>query len=156
MSSIVDLCQGVVDALNVGSFSQVFIASFEFAPNYSSMDAKTLRVIVTDAGGDGELITKSMIGYTDSVRVVVLYRVDSGATGIDNTKMQAALDLLEEIIEYLIVMPIGNYSPDGTIKRGSGDKDKSHYMPGNLEDRVFASTVVIPYQSKATIRRIGS
>jgi hypothetical protein len=156
MSGIVALCQGVADALNAGSFSQAFTASFEYAPNYSTMDAKTLRVIVTDAGGDVAMISKGMIGYTDNVRVVILHRVDAGATGIDTSKMAEALDLLEEIVEYLIVLPIDAYMPQGTVSRGTGEKDKQHYMPGNLEDRVFAASIVIPYESKATVRRNGS
>jgi hypothetical protein len=94
--------------------------------------------------------------YTDNVRVVILHRVDAGATGIDTSKMAEALDLLEEIVEYLIVLPIDAYMPQGTVSRGTGEKDKQHYMPGNLEDRVFAASIVIPYESKATVRRNGS
>lgn len=154
-ANIVDLCQGIADALNgaaPGTFSQDFAASFEFAPDYSSMDAKTLRVVVTDAGGDIELVSRARMGFTDTARVVVLWRVDAGSTGIDAAKMRAALLLLEEIARFLLGRGVANYSQTGTAQRGDGEKGKAHYMAGNLSDRIFAASLLLPYQTAESIR----
>jgi hypothetical protein len=90
---------------------------------------------------------------TDSVRVVIMWRVDETAgTGIDNDLMARALQLLEEITVYLIGRSVGGYSQLGTAQRGTGEKDKAHYMPGNLEDRCFAASLILPYQIKLSTR----
>lgn len=154
-ANIVDLCQGIADALNAadaGTFSESFSATFEYNPNYSNIDAKTLRVVVTDAGGEIEAISRANLGFTDTARIVVLWRVDSGATGIDTDKMKRALLLLEEIALFLLLKPIANYSAVGTMERGTTEKDKSHYMPGNLEERLFAASLKIPYQTRVNLR----
>jgi hypothetical protein len=159
MSAIYDLCDGVVEALNgaePGTFSEAFSAEFAFAPNFSNMDAHTLRVIVTDAGGDLELLTRGQMGMTDSVRVVVLWRVGGGTTGVDGALVRRALTLLEEIALFLVGRSVASYSQDGSAQRGTGEKDKAHYMPGNLEDQCFAASMLFPYQTRQSIRRGGS
>jgi len=155
-ASIKSLCDGVVAALNgadAGTFSETFTAEFGYAPSFSNMQASTLRVIVTDAGGDISLVSRAWVGMTDSVRVVLLWRVDdSTGTGIDSALMARALGLLEEITIFLVARSIGNYSQDGTAQRGTGEKDKAHYMPGNLEDRCFAASLLLPYQTRVNRR----
>jgi hypothetical protein len=155
-ASIKTLCDGVVTALNgaeAGTFSETFVAEFQYAPSFSNMMASTLRVLVTDAGGDVGLISRAWVGMTDSVRVVIMWRVDETAgTGIDEDLMARALQLLEEITVYLIGRSVGGYSQLGTAQRGTGEKDKEHYMPGNLEDRCFAASLLLPYQTKLSTR----
>lgn len=154
-ANIVQLCQAIADALNGapgGTFTSTFTASFEYAPNYSTMDAKTLRVIVTDAGGQASLVARGRLGYTDSVRVVVLWRVDAGGTGIDASKVGAGLLLVEEIMLYLLAKNMAGYAQTGVVRRGDGEKEKQHYMPGNLEERVFASVVVLDYETTEPLR----
>ena len=151
-AGIVSLCEGVVTALNAGTFSESFTAVFAYNPNYSNIDAKTLRVLVTDAGGDLSLISRGAMGVTDNVRVVVLWNMAAGATGIDTEKMGRALTLLEEIIKFLAVLGVADYAPTGNMERATGEKDKSHYMPGNLEDRLFAASIKVEYQSRLGIR----
>jgi hypothetical protein len=154
-AGLVALCEGIVTALNgagAGTFSEDFTAVFAFNPNYSNIDAKTLRVVVTDAGGDLELIGRGALGVTDNARVVVLWNVGTGATGIDTDRVGRALTLLEEITVFLATLGVAGYAPSGTMERASGDKEKSHYMPGNLEDRLFAASVKIEYQSRLPLR----
>lgn len=158
-ASIVALGEAVAAALNEaapGTFSEAFAASFEFNPNYSSMDAKTLRVVVTDAGGDIAPVGRNYLGFTDSIALVVLWRVDSGTTGIDNSKVGRCLNLLEELLVYLALRSVAGYSATGKMTRAGGDKGKAHYMAGNLEERLFASSVTIEYQTKIQIRVGGS
>ena len=154
-ANIVALCQGVASELNnapLGVFSESFSAAFEYAPVYSSMDAKTLRVVVTDAGGELELMSRARLGFTDGVRVVVLWRVDAGSTGLDVDKMGRALLLLEQITKFLVGRKVADYAQTGAARRGDGEKEKQHYMPGNLEERVFAAAVVLTYQTTESIR----
>jgi hypothetical protein len=159
-ANIVSLCQAVSSALNeapAGTFSEAFTAAYEYAPNYSVIDAKTLRVVVTDAGGQVELVARGRLGYTDSVRVVVLWRVDAGGTGLDTSKIGRALTLVEEIVLYLLGKNMAGYVQTGVVRRGDGEKEKQHYMPGNLEERVFASVLVLEYQTTESTRAgIGS
>lgn len=154
-AGIVELCEGVAAALNgaeVGTFSEVFTAVFQYNPNYSNIDAKTLRVLVTDAGGDLELISRGSLGVTDNARVVVLWNMGTAATDVDTDKMKRALLVLEEITVFLAGRAIADYMPTGAMERASGDKSKSHYMPGNLEDRLFAASVRVEYQSRMNLR----
>lgn len=159
-SSIASLGDGVAGALNdaaPGTFSETFTAVYAFAPNYSTMDAKTLRVVVTDAGGEIALASRAQALFTDAIRVVVLWRVDAGATGLDDTAMRRALTLLEEITLFLLGRSVAGYAQDGTATRGAGEKEHAHYMAGNLEDRVFAASIIFPYQSRvARIRTEGA
>ena len=158
-ASIIDLCEGVVAALNgaaPGTFSETFSAVFELAPNYSTMDAKSLRVVVTDAGGEIEPVARAYLSFTDGVSLVVLWRVDSGATGIDTAKMKRALALLEELVVFLALRPLAGYTPTGKMDRAGGAKDKTHYMAGNLDERLFAASVRVEYQTKVSIREGGS
>jgi len=129
-SSIAALCNGVVTELNAGSFTTAFTAVFQYLPNFTVMEAETFQVVVTD-----------------------LYRVGAGTTGIDDAKMEICLNLLEEITQFLALRKIGNYSPSGQMFRSTGDKDKSHYMATNLEERLFAASLRIPYQTRVDINR---
>lgn len=144
---IVILGNGVTDALNAGSFSQDFTAVWQYAPSYVLPDADDLQVIVTDAGGEIDLDARRFVKYGDTIRVVLLWRVSKDSeTGIDDTKMDDALLLLQEIGEYLVLKKIGDYSQTGLVTRGDGDKDKSHYFPGNLDQgSVFASDLRLEY-----------
>lgn len=158
-ASIIDLGEAVAAALNdatPGTFSESFSAAFELAPVYSSIDAKTLRVIVTDAGGEIAPVGKGYLGFTDSISVIVLWRVDAGQTGIDYDKMKRALLILEEIVVFLAMRSLAGYSPTGEMERAGGAKDKTHYMAGNLEERLFAASVRITYETKISIRTGGS
>ena len=155
-ANIVELCQAVADALNaadVGTFEETFTAEFIFAPEYSVMDAKTLRVIVTDAGGDLEMIARSRLGFTDNVRVVILWRVDAAGTGLDATKIGRGLTLLEEISRFLVGKKMADYNQTGTARRADGEKEKNHYMPGNLQERTFAAALVLPYVTTENLTR---
>ena len=58
---IVQLGKGVRDLLNAGSFSQTFEAVWEYVPVYEIPSADTLRVVVTDAGGEIDLATKALV-----------------------------------------------------------------------------------------------
>ena len=150
-ANIIDLCNAVVDALNDAAedtFSQTFTAEFEYVPEYTAPDADTLRVIVTDAGGKIPRAGRELITYADQVRVVVLWRVKQSSTGIDTSRMAEALQLVDEIAEYLYDKNVGDdeeFIQSEEMQRGSGEKDKQHYFPGNLEDRVFAASLLIPY-----------
>ena len=150
-ANIVELGEGVRDALNAHSFSQDFTAVFSFNPNISNMDAKTLQVIVTDAGGDIRLVSRQQMQMLDTIDVIVLHRVDSGATGIDEAKVKAAFLLMDELAEFLIRRVIAEYSPLGSIRRGRGDGEKQHYMKGDLQDRLFAATLAISYATRVAI-----
>lgn len=154
-SNLLDLCNGVVTALNAGSFSEAFTAVFDYAPNYSTMRVKDITVIVTDAGGDINFASRSRAGYRDGVRVVVLWRVDSAGGGLDPEKLDRGLVLLDEIVLLLLGRTIGGYSQTGEAQRGVGEKDKQHYMPANLDERVFAATVVFQYLTTVTIPKDG-
>lgn len=153
---IVTLCTAVADALTAGAFSETFTAEYEYAPNYSAMDAKTLRVVVTDAGGEVGLMTRSRLGYMDKVRVVILWRVDATGTGLSPEKMNRGLVLMDEIINFLMGRTMGNYSQTGEVQRGLSEKDKEHYFPGNLDQRVFATTAVFGYRTTEVIPKDSS
>jgi hypothetical protein len=150
-ANIVELGEGIRDALNAHTFSQDFDAIFSFNANFSNMDAKTLRVVVTDAGGDIRLIGRQSMQMMDTIDVVILHRVDSGATGIDDAKVNSALVLMDEITAFLIRKNIAEYSPQGVIRRGRGDGAKQHYMRGDLEDRLFASAIAITYATRVAL-----
>ena len=152
-SSIVALCNSVVDSLNnagSGAFSEDFTAVFEYAPQYTIPDTENLIVVVTDAGGEINLPARRLIQYMDVVRVVVLWRADeTSSTGIDTARMDAALTLVEEIAEFLFLRKQGDYTPTGVVTRADGEKDKSHYMPGHVDQGcVFASDLRFEYQKQ--------
>lgn len=150
-ANIVELGEGIRDALNAHMFSQSFDAIFSFNADFSNMDAKTLRVVVTDAGGDIRLISREWMQMLDTIDVVVLHRVDSGTTGIDDTKVGAALLLMDEIAAFLIRRAIAGYTPQGVIRRGRGDGGKQHYMRGDLQDRLFAASLAISYATRVAL-----
>jgi hypothetical protein len=152
MAGIVDLCNGVVASLNAGTFSEAFTAAFYYQPSESSEDAKSLSVIVTDAGGDIGLVSRAWTQFTDNVRVVIAWRVDNATqTDIDSAIMARALTLLEEITIHLVGRPIGNYSQDGTATRSIGPNDKSHYTL-DMAGRLFAASLTLPYVSRISRR----
>ena len=147
-ANIVALCEGVRDALNGYAFSEDFTAVHSFNPNFSPIEAKELQVIVTDGGGDLGLISRQMMGCTDTVDVIVLWRVDASTTNIDPEKMNRALILMDGIAEFLIRRQIADYSPSGIIRRGSGEGTKQHYMKGDIRDRLFAAAISLTYRTK--------
>ena len=148
-SNIVTLCHAVRDALNgaeAGTFSQSFTAVFEFLPEYTPVDAKTLRVVVTDAGGDITMPARGKRGMQDRVRVSAIWRVSpTSGTAIDKTRMDEALTLMDEITEFLLCRAMGDYSQTGRILRGLGDKDKSHYYAQNLKEKTFIASIIASY-----------
>jgi len=155
-ASIVELCQGIADAINgagSGTFSEPFTAVFEYAPQYTIPDTETLRVVVTDAGGTIERPARRLLQYADTARVVVMWRVaDASGTGIDADLMERGLVLLEEITEFLFGLQIGNFKQSGSLVRGDGEKDKSHYYPGNLDQGlIFAADLRIGYQKQVQV-----
>lgn len=154
-ASIIELCRGVRDSLNSagsGTFTEPFTAVFEYSPAYTIPETENMQVIVTDAGGLINLQARKLLAYTDSVRVVVLYRVNNSTTGIDESKMEASLLTLEEITEWLIKREIGDYKQTGVITRGDGGKGKQHYYPGNLDSGViFASDLTIAYMKSVNL-----
>jgi GTPase SAR1 family protein len=152
-ASIVSLCQDVTDYLNAagsGTFSQTFTAVYEYSPQYTIPDAESLIVVVTDAGGQVDLNSRRQMQYTDSVRVVILWRVDSpSVTGIDDDMMKASLLLSEEIVEYLYCVKMGNYTPTTAAYRGDGAKSKQHYYPGLVDQGlVFGADITLEYQAQ--------
>lgn len=153
-ASIIELLDGVVEALNApaaqAEFSQTFTAVRVFNPQWNGIEAKNLTVVVTDSGGDVDILAKKQIGMDDAVRVVILHRVNgAGTTGIDDAKVCADLLLLEEVLLFLVQRSIASYSQNGDVVRGTGEKDKSHYMPGNLtEDQLFGASLTFGYRTK--------
>lgn len=150
-ASLVNLCKGVRDALNdasSGTFSESFTAVFQYVPQYTIPDFETLRVVVSDAGGDINGASRRLIQYVDRVRIVILWRVDSATTTeIDNDLMESGLLLSEEIVEFLFHRPIGNHRHTGEVIRGDGEKAKNHYFPGHLEQgQIFAADLTFAYQ----------
>lgn len=146
-ANIVDLCNGVVTALNGGSFSESFTAVFQYAPQYTLPDTDDLHVVVTDSGGTLDLHARSLQQHIDSVRIVLLYRVEKdGETGYDDDKIAAMLLLLQEIAIFMAKLEPAGYKRYGAIERGTGEKDKSHFYPGNLDQgNVFASSLTVPF-----------
>lgn len=150
MAGIVDLCEGVRDLLNnagSGVFSEDFTAVFDYVPTYTIPDMSSIHVVVTDAGGEFESNSRRLLTHQDTVRIVLMWRVaDSSGTGVDSDLMSRALTLLQEISNYLFHKGVGDYKQFGNIVRGDGDKDKSHFYPGNIESgTVFAADISITY-----------
>lgn len=156
-ASIVELCEGIVTALNnagSGEFSQDFTAIFKYVPEYTLPDAETLRVVITDAGGEIDYAARRYVGYIDRARVVILKRVDADSgTGISSTAIGEMLLLADEITEFLAQLVIADeYKPTGNIQRGDatderGQMDRSHYFPGDMEKgRTFASSLTFEYE----------
>jgi len=150
-----EIARGVRDALNnadPGTFSQDFTAVFSFTPTKTFPDAIDATeaddwLVLTTAGNpEHERSARGRWGETFPVHIGLLVdcRKASPETGLDEDKVDAALELLDEIYRYL---------RNRTLELDSGDYgplEATHdpiFDPEDLAGGLFAGVLIINYRT---------
>jgi hypothetical protein len=95
-STIVDIADAVVTALNSGTFSQSFQAVRHYQPVFELKDMGTLHVSVVPKGIELELFTRTQVQADVQVDIGVQKKLES----IEPADMDPLMRLVEEIGDY--------------------------------------------------------
>jgi len=105
MSTIADIADAIVAALNGGSFSESFTAVRRYRPQYDLEDVKTLRVTVVPKtlaeAAATRVTTAGDLEIDVAVQKKLAATTGSDQTAADEAEIDGLMDLVQEIREFI-------------------------------------------------------
>jgi hypothetical protein len=136
MSALVDVADALVDAINGHEWSQSFAAARSMVPEYRLQDMATLGVVVVPRSQAPMTVTRG----THQLECVYDIAVQHRLAAVVDDDIQALMDLVEELIVFLMDRDMGN-------AQYMSLKNEPAYSVDELQSMlVFTSLVSITYR----------
>ncbi|MCL2701964.1 MAG: hypothetical protein FWE88_09790 [Phycisphaerae bacterium] len=139
MSTITELTDAIVAALNGHSFSRPFTARRCYVPTFDLKDMKTLHVTVVPRGVELSTASRSLIQHDVQVDVAIQQKLPASA---DPTGDQAAIDALMGLVLEVadVLRAVGRFGEAQWVK----SENSPIYSPEHLEQlRQFTSVLTL-------------
>lgn len=145
MSTVIDIADAVVTALNGATLSQSFVAERKYVPVHELDDLAQLRVSVVPATLEGVLIDRAGRNlYTFTIDVAVQKSIGSGA--MTDVQINAACDPLMTLSEEIADLFDGK-ALTSPAARCTDVKNVPIFAPAHLDEkRVFTSVVSLTFK----------
>ena len=138
MAVIIDIADAVVATLNAGTFSQAFTAERHYLPRFELPDMATLRVSVVPKGIASQALDRKRDQNDYRIDVAVQHKA-----GIDLAALDALMNLVEEIGDYLQATPLVGY-PQARVFDMTNEPI---YAPEHIDEfRAFTSVMTFTYR----------
>lgn len=137
-ASIVQIAAAVVSELNSGSFTQPFAAQRYYVPKFNLASAQELRVSVVPRSLTSKTLDRARDNFDYEIDVAIQQKVEPTISNLD-----ALLELVEEIADYLRKQPLAAFPPARCIEVANAPL----YAIEHLEEfRQFTSVLTLTYR----------
>lgn len=145
-SYVKTLADAVVTALNgagSGTFSQSFTAYFDFDPHFETITVAESPVVVVHLGtSEFTAEARSQDRVQDRILVSILHNVADADSGVDADKIDAGIELLEEIRFFFRQKEIHESNTTAAVYLGGENVNR-----GDLDQRMYRQTLQLTFDS---------
>ena len=139
MSTVIQIADAVVAALNAGTFSKDFEAVRYYQPLFELKDLKELKVSVVPKGGSSAQATRDKAAQDFQIDVAVQKKLNKG----DNPEVDGLMKLVEEIADFFRFKRLAEFPQAMWIKT----ENVPVYSPEHMDQfRQFTSVVTLTFR----------
>jgi len=143
VKTLADAVVAALSAAGSGMFSQAFTAYFDFDPRFEEITVAEGAVVVVHLGtSEFSPEARSQDRVRDNILVSILYNVADADSGNDEDRIDAGVELLEEIRFFFRQKQIYESVATGAIYLGGESVNR-----GDLDQRMFRQTVQLTFDS---------